>query len=144
MEYTKVVGTVLSGALNPDAPAVNPMFDIDLILRKNGYNSCELLAIVKNIRHEKAINLDVSCNDAIYDYSNMEPFWDSFEIYLGDAFRTVDGKYELARGLVFDNSYKLGDSLHITVTSCGNGNTFTADVAGLLSDASKGIVTIIE
>ena len=142
MGYTKVVGTVLSGTLNHDAQAVNPKFGIDLQLRKNGYNSCELLAIVKNIRHEAATNLEVSCNDAIYDYSNMEPFWDSFEIYLGDAFRTVDGKYELARGLVFDHSYKLGDSLHITITSCGNGNTFTADVAGLLSDASKGIITI--
>lgn len=144
MEYTKVVGTVLSGTLNNNGPAINPKFDIDLQLRKNGYNSCELLAIVKNIRHEKAINLDVTCNDAIYDYSGMEPFLDSFEIYLGDAFRNANGKYELTRGLVFDNSYKLGDSLHITVTSCGNGNTFTADVAGLLSDASKGIVTIIE
>lgn len=142
MEYAKVVGTALSGTLNPDAPAVNPKFDIDLQLRKNGYNSCELLAIVKNIRHEAATNLEVSCNDAIYDYSGMEPFLDSFEIYLGDVFRNANGKYELARGLVFDNSYKLGDSLHITVTSCGNGNTFTADVAGLLSDASKGIVTV--
>lgn len=144
MEYTKVVGTVLSGTLTPDAQAINPKFDLDLQLRKNGYNSCELLAIVKNIRHEAATNLEVSCNDAIYDYSGMEPFWDSFEIYLGDVFRNANGKYELARGLVFDNSYKLGDSLNITVTSCGNGNTFTADVAGLLSDASKGIVTIIE
>lgn len=142
MEYTKVVGTVLSGTLNPDAPAVNPVFGIGLMLRKNGYNSCELLAIVKNIRHEKAINLDVTCNDAIYDYSNMEPFWDSFEIYLGDAYRTADGKYELASGLVFDHSYKPGDRLYITVTSCGDGNTFNADVAGLLSDASKGIITI--
>lgn len=144
MEYTKVVGTVLSGTLNPDAPAVNPKFDLDLQLRKNGYNSCELLAIVKNIRHEAATNLDVSCNGGVYDYRNMEPFWDSFEIYLGDAFRNANGKYELARGLVFDNSYKLVDSLNITITSCGDGNTFTADVAGLLSDASKGTVTIIE
>lgn len=145
MGYTKVIGTILAGTLNPndlDAPAINPMFDIDLMLRKNGDNSCELLAIVKNIRHEKAINLDVSCNDAIYDYSGIEPFWDSFEIYLGDAFRTVDGKYELARGLVFDHSYKPGDRLYINVTSCGDGNTFKADVAGILSDATKGIVTI--
>lgn len=142
MGYTKVVGTVLSGTLNPDAPAVNPMFDMDLMLRKNGANSCELLAIVKNIRHEKAINLDVSCNDAIYDYRNMEPFWDRFEIYLGDVIHTVNGVYELARGLVFDHSYKTGDSLHITVTSCGDGNTFKADVAGILSDAGKGMVVI--
>lgn len=145
MEYTKVIGTVLSGTLNPndlDAPAVNPMFDIDLQLRKNGANSCELLAIVKNFRHLKAINLHVSCNDAIYDYSDKEPFCDSFEIYLGDAFHNADGKYELANGLVFDNSYKPGDRLHITITSCGDGNTFKADVAGILSDATKGIVTI--
>ena len=140
MEYTKVIGTVLSGTLNPDAPAVNPMFDIDLQLKKNGYNSCELLAIVKNIRHEEATNLDVSCNGAVYDYRNMEPFWDSFEIYLGDAFHNADGVYELARGLVFDHSYKTGDRLYITVTSCGDGNTFKADVAGILSDAGKGMV----
>lgn len=144
MEYTKVVGTVLSGTLNHDAPAVNPKFGIDLQLRKNGYNSCELLAIVKNIRHEAATNLDVSCNGGVYDYKNVEPFWDSFEIYLGDVMCTPDKQYKLTNGLVFDNSYKLGDSLNITVTSCGNDNTFTADVAGLLSDASKGIVTIIE
>lgn len=144
MEYTKVVVTVLSGTLNPDAQAVNPKFDIDLQLRKNVYNSCELLAIVKNIRHEAATNLDVSCNGAIYDYRNIEPFWGSFEIYLGDVMCTQDKQYKLTNGLVFDNSYKLGDRLNITVTSCGDGNTFTADVAGLLSDASKGIVTIIE
>lgn len=145
MKYTKVVGTVLSGTLNPndlDAPAVNPKFDIDLQLRKNGYNSCELLAIVKNIRHEAATNLDVSCNGGVYDYRNMEPFWDSFEVYLGDVMSTPDKQYKLTNGLVFDNSYNLGDRLYITVTSCGDGNTFTADVAGLLSDASKGIVTI--
>ena len=142
MEYTKVVGTVLSGTLNPDAQAVSKMFDIDLQLRKNGYNSCELLAIVKNIRHEAATNLDVSCNGGVYDYRNMEPFWDSFEIYIGDVFRNANGKYELERGLVFDHSYKLCDRLYITVTSCGDGNVFTADVAGLLSDASKGIVTV--
>lgn len=145
MKYTKVVGAVLSGTLNPDdldAPAVNPKFDIDLQLRKNGYNSCELLAIVKNIRHKAATNLDVSCNGGVYDYSNMEPFWDRFEIYLGDVMCTPYKQYKLTNGLVFDNSYKLGDSLSITVTSCGDGNTFTADVAGLLSDASKGTVTI--
>lgn len=144
MEYTNIVGAVLSGTLNTDAPAVNKKFDIDLRLRKNGYNSCELLAIVKNIRHEAATNLDVSCNGGVYDYRNMEPFWDSFEIYLGDVFRNANGKYELARGLVFDHSYKLCDRLYITVTSCGDGNVFTADVAGLLSDASKCIVDIIE
>ena len=142
MEYTKVVGTVLSGTLNHDAPAVNPKFDIDLKLRKNGANSCELLAIVKNIRHEKATNLDVSCNGGVYDYSGIEPFWYSFEIYLGDVMCTPDKQYKLTNGLVFDNSYKPGDSLHITVTSCGDGNTFNADVAGILSDATKGIVTI--
>ena len=67
MEYTNVVGTVLSGTLNPEAPTVNQKFDIDLRLRKNGYNSCELLAIVKNIRHEAAANLDVSCNGGIHN-----------------------------------------------------------------------------
>ena len=144
MEYTNIVGTVLSGTLNPDAQAVNQKFDIDLQLRKNGYNSCELLALVKNIRHEAATNLDVSCNDAIYDYRNIEPFWDSFEIYLGDVMCTPDKQYKLTNGLVFDNSYNIGDRLNITVTSCGDGNAFTADVAGLLSDASKGTVAIIE
>lgn len=144
MEYTKVIEFGVFDRPDKDlnTPTLNPMFDIDLMLRKNGDNSCELLAIVKNIRHERAINLDVSCNDAVYDYSNMEPFWDSFEIYLGDVFRNADGKYELANGLVFDSSYKPGDRLYIHVTSCGDGNTFKADVAGILSDAGKGMVTI--
>ena len=144
MEYTNVVGTVLSGTLNPDAQAVNTKFDIDLMLRKNGYNSCELLAIVKNIRHEAATHLAVSCNGGVYDYRNIEPFWDSFEIYLGDVMCTPDKQYKLTNGLVFENSYKLGDRLYITVTSCGDGNTSTADVAGLISDASKGTVAIVE
>lgn len=144
MGYTKVIGSGVTGRPHTDLdkPALNPMFDIDLMLRKNGANSCELLAIVKNIRHEAATNLDISCNDAVYDYSNMVPFWDSFEIYLGDVFRNADGKYELTNGLVFDHSYKPGDRLYINVTSCGDGNTFKADVAGILSDAGKGIVTI--
>ena len=142
MEYTKVVGTVLSGALNPNAPAVNQKFDIDLQLRKNGYNSCELLAIVKNIRHEAATNLDVSCNGGVYDYSNMGPFWDRFEIYLGDVIHTVDGAYELKAGLIFDKLYKSCDELYIHVASGYDGNTFKADVAGILSDAGKGMVTI--
>lgn len=144
MEYTKVVLTGVTDRPHTDLDksALNPMFDVDLRLKKNGDNSCELVAVVKNFRHEKAINLDVSCNGAVYDYSNLEPFWDSFEIYLGDVVHTADGKYELANGLVFDSSYKPCDRLYIDVTSCGDGNTFKADVAGILSDAEKGMVTI--
>ena len=145
MEYTKDLGATLEGTLNPkdlDAPAVNPMFDVDLRLKKKSGHVYELVAVVKNFRHEKAINVSVVCGDKELAPSSLPPFWDSFEVYLGDVIHTVDGKYELKEGLVFDRSYKSGDRLLIHVTSCGDGNTFKADVAGILSDAEKGMVVI--
>ena len=145
MEYTKDLGATLEGSLNPkdlDAPAVDPMFDVDLRLKKKSGHVYALVAVVKNFRHLKAINLHVSCNDEVYDYSNMGPFWDRFEIYLGDVIHTVDGAYELKAGLIFDKLYKSCDELYIHVASGYDGNTFKADVAGILSDAGKGMVTI--
>ena len=145
MEYTKDLGPTLEGPLNPkdlDAPAVNPMFDVDLRLKKKSGRVYGLVAVVKNFRHEKAINVSVICMDKELAPSSLPPFWGSFEVYLGDVIHTVDGKYELRAGSVFDSSYKSCDRLLIHVTSCGDGNTFKADVAGILSDSSKGMVVI--
>ena len=150
MGYTKVIGTYAKNNLTEDLAAAvkNPKFSIDLkiVIGRCGA-PYYIMLVVKHNRHKQARNLSVYCNGVkLVDGPQADPYWETVEIPLGFATRLANGQYRFDVGVSLYNWlpirlwYTRLNNFRISVTSCGNGNLFTANITEFLNDVGKGKV----
>ena len=150
MGYTKVIGTYAKNNLTEDLGAAvkNPKFSIDLKLVVGRCGApYYIMLVVKHNRRKQARNLSVYCNGVkLIDGPQADPYWETVEIPLGFATRLANGQYRFDVGVSLYNWlpirlwYTRLNNFRISVTSCGNGNLFTANIAEFLNDVGKGKV----
>lgn len=105
------------------------------------------MLVVKHNRRKQARNLSVYCNGVeLVNGPQADPYWETAEILLGFAVRLPNRQYRFDAGLSLNNWgpirlwYTRLNDFRISVTSCGNGNLFTANIAEFLYDVGKGKV----
>ena len=150
MGYTKVIGTYVKNNLTEDVGTAvkNPKFSLDLKLVVGDDGApYYIMLVVKHNRRKQAKNLSVYCNGVeLVNCTQDDPYWETVEIPLGFAVPLANGQYRFDAGLSPDNWlpirlwYTRLNNLRISVTSCGNGNLFTANIAEFLYDVGKGKV----
>lgn len=126
----------------------NPKFSLDLKLVVGGGGAANyIMLVVKHNRRKQAKNLYVYCNGVeLVNGPQADPYWETAEILLGFAVRLPNGQYRFDAGLSLNNWgpirlwYTRLNNFRISVTSCGNGNLFTANIAEFLYDVGKGKV----
>lgn len=151
MGYTKVIGTYVKNNITEDVGTAvkNPKFSLDL---KIVVGRCGapyyIMLVVKHNRRKQARNLSVYCSGVeLVNSTEDDPYWETVEIPLGFAVRLPNGQYRFDVGVSLSNWlpirlwYPRLNNLRISVTSCGNGNLFTANIAEFLYDVGKGKVT---
>lgn len=150
MGYAKVIGTYVKNNLTEDLGTAvkNPKFSLDL---KIVVGRCGapyyIMLVVKHNRRKQARNLSVYCNGVeLVNCTQDDPYWETVEIPLGFAVPLANGQYRFDAGLSPDNWlpirlwYPRLSNFRISITSCGNGNLFTANIAEFLNDVGKGKV----
>lgn len=150
MGYTKVIGTYAKNNLTEDLGAAvkNPKFSIDLKLVVGRCGApYYIMLVVKHNRRKQARNLSVYCNGVkLVNCTQADPYWETVEIPLGFATRLANGQYRFDVGVsLYDWLpirlwYTRLNNFRISVTSCGNGNLFTANITEFLNDVGKGKV----
>lgn len=150
MGYTKVIGTYVKNNITEDLGAAvkNPKFSLDLKLVKGGGGAANyIMLVVKHNRRKQAKNLSIYCNGVeLVNGPQADPYWETAEIPLGFAVPLANGQYRFDAGLSLNNWgpirlwYTRLNNFRISVTSCGNGNLFTANIAEFLYDIGKGKV----
>ena len=150
MGYTKVIGTYVKNNLTEylGTAVKNPKFSLDLKLVVGcGGAANYIMLVVKHNRRKQAKNLSVYCNGVeLVNGPQDNPYWETVEIPLGFAVRLPNGQYRFDAGLSLDMLlpirlwYTRLNDFRISVTSCGNGNLFTANIAEFLDDIGKGKV----
>lgn len=152
MGYTKVIGTYAKNNLTEDLGAAvkNPKFSLDLKLVKGAFDAAYyIMLVVKHNRRKQARNLSVYCNGVeLVNCTQADPYWETVEIHLGFADPLPNGQYRFNAGLSLNHWlpiklwYTRLNNFRISVTSCGNGNLFTANITEFLYDVGKGKVKI--
>lgn len=150
MGYTKVIGTYVKNNLTKDLGTAvkNPKFSLDL---KIVVGRCGapyyIMLVVKHNRRKQAKNLSVSCNGVEFvNCTQDDPYWETVEIPLGFAVRLANGQYRFDAGVELNYLWPIKlwytrlNDFSISVTSCGNGDLFTANIAEFLYDVGKGNV----
>ena len=150
MGYTKVIGTYVKNNITEDVGTAieNPKFSLDLKLVKGGGGAANyIMLVVKHNRRKQARNLSVYCSGVeLVNSTEDDPYWETVEIPLGFAVRLPNGQYRFDVGVSLSNWlpirlwYPRLNNLRISVTSCGNGNLFTANITEFLYDVGKGKV----
>ena len=150
MGYTKVIGTYVKNNLTEDVGTAvkNPKFSLDLKLVVGRCGApYYIMLVVKHNRRKRAKNLSVYCSGVEWvNGPQADPYWETVEIPLGFATRLPNGQYRFDVGVSLDNWlpnrlwYTRLNNFRISVTSCGNGNLFTANIAEFLYDVGKGNV----
>lgn len=150
MGYTKVIGTYAKNNLTEDLGAAvkDPKFSLDL---KIVVGRCGapyyIMLVVKHNRRKQAKNLSVYCNGVeLVNGPQADPYLETVEIPLGFATRLANGQYRFDVGVSLYNWlpirlwYTRLNNFRISVTSCGNGNLFTANITEFLYDVGRGKV----
>lgn len=150
MGYTKVIGTYAKNNLTEDLAAAvkNPKFSLDLKLVIGRCGApYYIMLVIKHNRRKQAKNLSVYCNGVkLVNGPQADPYWETVEIPLGFATRLANGQYRFDVGVsLYDWLpirlwYTRLNNFRISVTSCGNGNLFTANITEFLNDVGKGKV----